>query len=401
MSEHRPEVADVIRDYGEGCLDLDRLTGEQRRVLRDLARCRTAALGGHGRVCDHCGHVQIAYNSCRNRHCPKCQGPARRRWLEARATDLLEVGYFHVVFTLPHELSALARRQRRIVYGLFFQAVARTLLQVAQDPRHLGAQIGFLAVLHTWGQKLTHHPHIHCVVPGGGLSADGTHWIPCRPSFFLPVKVLSRLLRGKMLAYLQQAVDQHALDRDPLCADPAAWRQLRHDLARKEWAVYAKPPFGGPHQVLKYLARYTHRVAIANSRLLGVQDGQVTFRWKDYADRGRQKPMTLDAAAFLRRFLLHLLPSGFVHMRYYGWLSHRVRRQQLSRCRRLLAQQSAPTRTPASNAGLLTDPAPSGDDNLWRCPACGQGRMVLVTHFDPDPCAPGAGIFPPREHDTS
>ncbi len=220
---------------------------------------------------------------------------ARRSWLAARAADLLEVGYFHVIFTLPHEFSSLARHNRRVVYGLFFRAVSRTLLQVARDPKHLGAQIGFLAVLHTWGQRLDHHPHIHCVVPGGGLSADGTQWIPCRPGFFLPVKVLSRLVRGKMLAYLRQAAQNHSLRREPRLADPIAWQRLLHQLAQKEWVVYAKPPFGGPRQVLKYLARYTHRVAISNARLLALQDGRVSFRWKDYADRGRQKTMTLEA----------------------------------------------------------------------------------------------------------
>jgi hypothetical protein len=326
---------------------------------------------------------------------------ARHSWLKARAADLLEVGYFHVIFTLPHELSSLARHNRRVVYGLFFRAISRTLLQVARDPKHLGAQIGFLAVLHTWGQRLEHHPHIHCVVPGGGLSVDGTQWIPCRPGFFLPVKVLSRLVRGKMLAYLRQAAENHLLRGDPRLADPIAWQRWLHHLAQKEWVVYAKPPFGGPRQVLKYLARYTHRVAISNARLVALEDGRVSFRWKDYADRGRRKIMTLEVPAFLRRFLMHRMPSGFVHIRHYGLLANRVRRQKLPRCRLLLAKGSVQRQDSADGERVADNDAVAAEDHSLRCPACREGRMVVVATFAPDPYRPGTGIPLPEENDTS
>ena len=402
MSPERPEVADVIRDYAQHGGALDRFSGQEQRVLRDLVRCRTAALGGHKRVCDRCAHEQIAYNSCRNRHCPKCQAMARRSWLEARAADLLEVGYFHVIFTLPHELSPLARLNRRVVYGLFFRAVSRTLLQVARDPKHLGAQIGFLAVLHTWGQRLHHHPHIHCVVPGGGLSADGTQWIPCRPGFFLPVKVLSRLVRGKMLAYLQRAMETQQLRSVQAHADAAAWRRHLSCLAQKEWVVYAKPPFGGPRQVLKYLARYTHRVAIANTRILAVEDGRVSFRWKDYADQGIEKTMTLDTAAFVRRFLWHVMPSGFVHIRHYGWLANRVRREKLPRCRRLLAMASGRKQEEQAAGEDRTDASETVTEKIAnRCPACRAGRMIIAVRLPRDPPGRSGGYLSPEGHDTS
>ena len=311
------EVADIIRAQGERFIERSRswLTWAQRKVLYAIERCRTAALGGHRDRCVRCGHRAISYNSCRNRHCFKCQTGARNRWLAERSKELLPVRYVHVVFTLPHQLAPLAYQNKRLLYRLLLQASAATLLEVAATPQHLGAEIGFLSVLHTWGQNLQHHPHVHCVIPAGGLSADHTRWIQPRYSFLLPAKVLSRVFRGKFVAGLQQVFRQGKLgfygDQESL-RDPKLFRAFVRSLFREDWVVYAKPPFGGPQYVLHYLARYTHRVAISNHRLISFQNGQVRFRWKDYAHGSKQRIMTLGADEFLRRFLLHVLPKGFV-----------------------------------------------------------------------------------------
>src|SRR5256712_1094337 len=310
------EVADVVHQYGAAYLARygSTLSPEQHRALRAIAVCRTAALGGHATQCDQCGHLEITYNSCGNRHCPKCPGRAQAAWLAARDAERLDVPYVHVVFTLPHLLSPLALHNPRVMYTLLFQVVAETLLTVARDPHHLGADIGFLAVLHTWGQTLHHHPHLHCVVPGGGLSPDGTQWRACRPTFFLPVRVLSRVFRRLFLTMLHQAYTAGALTLEGQCyplTDSARWQQFLGPLRATEWVVYAKPPIGGPRPVLKYLARYTHRVPIANRRLLALEDGRVTFRWKDYAHGNRHRTMTLDAVEFLRRFPPPIPPLGF------------------------------------------------------------------------------------------
>jgi hypothetical protein len=334
MTRPALEVADVFRRHGDAFLDRygDGLSHEQRRVLHDVTACRTAALGGHVEECDRCGHRQIAYNSCRNRHCPKCRATAAADWMEARAAELLPVEYFHVVFTLPAALGPIALQNPRAVYGLLFRAAAETLRRIAADPKHLGAEIGFLAVLHTWGQNLQHHPHVHCVVPGGGISPDGSRWVACRPGFFLPVRVLSRLFRGLFLALLRAAFDRGKLSfhgRIAGLADPGEFRRALAAVSGVEWVVYAKPPFGGPRQVLKYLARYTHRVAISNRRLVALDGDEVTFRWKDYARGGEQRVMKLQAVEFIRRFLLHVLPAGFVRIRHYGFLANRVCRAKL------------------------------------------------------------------------
>jgi hypothetical protein len=367
-------VADVIREFEGGYEERYGLSGEERRVLRDLTRCRTATLGGHKRICDRCGHEEISYNSCRNRHCPKCQARARAKWLDDRADDLLEVPYFHVVFTLPNAFGPLALQNRRRVYGILFRAVAVTLLTIGRDPKHLGAEIGFLAVLHTWSQKLQHHPHVHCVVPGGGLAPDGDQWIACRSKrFFLPVRVLSRLFRGKFLAYLRKAYRQEKLSLRGKLADlqdPATWSLWLEGLATQEWVVYAKPPFGGPTQALKYLARYTHRVAIANSRLVALGDGKVTFRWKDYARGNRQRLMTLDGTEFLRRFLLHILPSGFQRIRHYGFLGNRVRAKKLARAKSLLDEEEN------RKASAEEEPRDDTKEDPWLCPVCQAGHLV-------------------------
>ena len=380
MSEHRPEVADVIRSDLARFLKCYRPSREQYRVLNALADCRTAALGGHLKRCDNCSHEVVVYNSCRNRHCPKCQGAARAAWLEAREREVLDVEYFHVVFTVPHELASLALQNRRSVYGILFRAASETLWTLGRDPKFLGAELGCLAILHTWGQTLHAHPHLHCVIPGGGLSFDGERWLSCRDGFFLPVRVLGRLFRAKFLAHLHHAFERgrlHFHGRLRELEHPNDFEGLLETLRHKDWVVYAKPPFGGPRQVLKYLARYTHRVAISNQRLLSVDNGKVSFRYKDYSQASRHRTMTLDAVEFLRRFLLHVLPKGFVRIRYYGFLANRNRSEKLQRVRALLGQ------APLSSSAQLDLPASEDSTNeippfqtSELCPACKKGRLI-------------------------
>ena len=377
MNEHRLEVADVFRQHGEEFLKRwgNIVSPQQRKALRDIGACRTAILGGHVEQCDRCSHRVIAYNSCRNRHCPKCQSSARDHWLAERAKELLPVPYCHVVFTLPEQLAPLALQNARLFYSLLFRAVSRTLLEIAADPRHLGAHIGILAVLHTWSQNLMHHPHVHCVVPAGGIAPDGSRWIRCRQKFFLPVRVLSRLFRGKFLAFLRQAFADGKLKFfGPLSdlAEPSRFHTWLRKSLQTEWVVYAKPPFGGPGYVLKYLARYTHRVAISNGRLLSSEQGRVRFRWRDSKDHNRTKVMTLDAIEFIRRFLLHVLPSGFVKIRHFGFLANRNRSVKLALCRKLL---ETPPPLDAT-AGLLTDQQKCAVER--RCPVCQIGALHIV-----------------------
>jgi hypothetical protein len=373
MKPHRPEVADVIRTHQHDFLARWRhvLSREQKQALRALRDCRTAALGGHRYQCDRCEHRVLLYNSCRNRHCPKCRATARAKWLAERQAELLPVPYFHVVFTLPQQIGHLALQNPRRIYNILFQAASETLLTIAADPRHLGAAIGFLAVLHTWGQNLHLHPHLHCVVPGGGISPDGSRWIACRKSFFLPVRVLSRLFRKKFLRALGTAFRNGALHFSGELrhlSEPSAFRALCQQAARMEWVVYAKPPFGGPRRVLKYLARYTHRVAISNQRLRALDNGRVSFDWKDYARRGKTATMSLDAVEFLRRFLLHVLPSGLVRIRQFGFLANRGRKQKLEHCRALLA---VPPTAPSLGSGPRIEPP-------HPCPICKLGQLLLV-----------------------
>jgi hypothetical protein len=365
------EVADVIRGAGSKFLEHYRpsLTWAQVKVLTAIGRCRTAALGGHRDQCLRCGYQAISYNSCRNRHCPKCQTNAREKWLHKRQQELLPVGYYHLVFSVPHSLVPLVWQNKKVLFSLLFEAAAATLLEVAADPEHLGAEIGFLSILHTWGQTLQPHPHLHCVMPGGGLSPDHQRWIASRAHFFLPVKVLSRVFRGKFVAGLRRAAHNDRLTFHGEClslANPQAFAAFLRNLFREDWVVYAKPPFGGPEHVLQYLARYTHRVAISNHRILAVTDSHVTFRYKDYAHHSRQRTMTLTGEEFLRRFVQHVLPKGFPRIRYFGWLANRRRSQLLPRCRQLLAQR--PPATPV---------APSGETAVWRCPYC-HGAMQVV-----------------------
>ena len=380
------EVACVIRTLAsaDGTVPGLRLSTAQQRVLNDLAACRTAKLGGHLDACDACGELRVSYNSCRNRHCPKCQAHQRAAWLEDRCEDLLPVPYFHVVFTLPAELAALALQNKRELYRLLFATAADTLKTIAADPKHLGADIGFIAVLHTWGQTLVHHPHLHCVIPGGGLSPDGTTWIGCRDRFFLPVRVLSRLFRGKMLAALQQRFDAGRLPFHGALADLAdrgRFRSLCDHLRNKPWVVYAKPPFGGPEQVLKYLARYTHRVAIANSRITAIDSDSVSFRYHDYARGDRTRVMKLDAVEFLRRFLQHVLPERFVRIRHYGFLANRTRKEKLPRWRTLIARATGQNLTSPDLQACLE----ARRDDHQLCPTCHAGTLRRIQDFGPQP----------------
>src|SRR5579883_170249 len=371
------EVAEIFRRHGDAYRQAraGHLGLTERRVMSAIELCRTAALGGHVEHCADCGLVRIAYNSCRNRHCPRCQGLARAAWLAQRQAELLPVPYFHVVFTLPAAAAEIAFQNKATVYAILFRAAAETLCTIAAEPRHLGAEIGVVAVLHTWGQNLQHHPHVHCIVPAGGPSLDGTRWVACRPGFFLPVRVLSQFFRRLFLDKLRAAFDAGTLgfygDLAGL-ADQAAFERQLNQLRQLEWVVYAKPPFGHPDQVLAYLGRYTHRVAIANSRLLSIEQGQVSFRWRDYRHHGRAKVMTLAANEFIRRFLLHTLPDGFHRIRHYGFLANGHRHAKLAHCRQLLA---APAPLPPASADYRERYRQLTRRSLDLCPCCG-GTMV-------------------------
>lgn len=375
------DVADVFRAHGPAfrIAQPGHLSLGQLKVMSAIEACRTAELGGHVERCEDCAHVRIAYNSCRNRHCPKCQGAAAQRWLEARQAELLPLAYFHVVFTLPVQIADIAFHNKALVYDILFKAASETLLTIAADPKHLGARIGLTAVLHTWGSALTHHPHLHCIVPGGGLSQDGERWISCRKGFFLPVRVLSRLFRRLFLERLKAAhADGRLLffgERAAL-ADGGLFAAAMAPLRRAEWVVYAKPPFAGPRSVLAYLSRYTHRVAISASRLVSLDERGVTFRYKDYRINGpeRRKLMTLCAAEFIRRFLIHVLPSGFHRIRHYGLFANTARAANLAKIRAILRATSAPLPADAPNEDTAAADA-------FPCPSCG-GRMRLIEIFE-------------------
>jgi hypothetical protein len=366
------EVADIVRQHGDRFLETHRawVTGQHRRVLRAIAQCRTAALGGHRDRCDQCAQPALSYNSCRDRHCPKCLTAARNAWVTAREQELLPVGYVHLVFTVPEPLARLALANKRVVYDLLFRAAAATLLQVAANPKRLGAAIGGLMVLHTWGQRLQHHPHVHCVVPAGGLSPDRA--LHARPTFFLPVQVLRQVFRGKLVAGLRDAFHQGRLSfpgpLQSLATEPA-FRAFLRSLHRQAWVVYAKPPFGSPSHVLHYLARYTHRVAISNHRLVVVTDDTVAFRWKDYRHGSQIRTLTLDVDEFLRRFLLHVLPKRFVRIRYFGLLAPRCRTHDLATCRAALAVIPVP---PA-----IEPTVPGQSRSTWPCPRCGAPMRIV------------------------
>jgi len=385
MDRPKLEVADILRRYGEAYREQHgpSLSSAQRRVMTAIQVCRTAALGGHLEQCDSCSHQRPCYDSCRDRHCPKCQSLARAAWVEKRTSEVLATHYFHVVFTVPEQIAAIAYQNKDLVYGILFRATAETLSTIAADPQHLGAEIGFFAVLHSWGQNLLFHPHLHCVVPGGGISPDGTRWISCRLNFFLPVKVLSRLFRRLFLQYLQESFEAGKLQffsSLQALQDPKAFTGYLDPMRNLEWVVYAKPPFAGPHQVVDYVGRYTHRVAISNHRIVDIENGQVKFNWRDYRDNNQQKTMPLSADEFIRRFLLHVLPNGFHRIRYYGFLGNRHRKKKLERCRQLLGM--APANQSSSEP---TTPEDYRDRyqrltgrSLRECPVCHRGRMVAV-----------------------
>jgi Putative transposase/Transposase zinc-binding domain len=387
------ELGEIFRRYGPAyrTTHAGRLSRNQRRVMHAIERCRTAALGGHVEQCEACHHQRIAYNSCRNRHCAKCQALASARWLAARQAEVLPVPYFHVVFTLPAEIAAIAYQNKAVVYALLFRAVRETMQTLAADPKHLGAELGFLAVLHTWGQTLLYHPHLHCIVPGGGLAPDGQRWIACRPGFFLPVRVLSHFFRGRFLALLQEAFAQRRLQFFSSLAplvDASRFAAYLAPLRTADWVVYAKPPFGGPQQVLDYLGRYTHRVAIANHRLVAINNGTVSFHWRDYRHHHKRKVMTLSADEFLRRFLLHVLPAGFHRIRHYGFLGNRCRVAKLAQCRRLCVQAS-PTSMPVppKRAYRVHSPQLTGRP-FPVCPVCTRGSMVRIALLAAMPLSP-------------
>lgn len=377
------ELASIFHRFGAAYRQSHPLPRAHLRTMRALELCRTAALGGHVEQCCQCPFTRIAYNSCRNRHCPKCQSLDRAAWVAARQADLLPVEYFHVVFTLPPAVAAVALQNPRAVYNLLFQATAETLLAIARDPRHLGAEIGFFALLHTWGQNLLHHPHLHCVVPGGGLSPDGT-WVACRPGFFLPVRVLSRLFQRlftKGLARLYGKQELHFHGSLAHLTEPRRWALLLAKLGAKPWVVYAKPPLGGPGQVLEYLGRYSHRVAIANQRLLAMDETSVTFQWKDYRQPDRPKRMQLSGEEFVRRFLLHILPPGFQRIRHYGLLSNRQRKEALTKCRRQLGSGVADLLPSPGECRAVVERVRT--ESVHRCPACGTGLLLVVEMVSP------------------
>ena len=383
------EVADIFRRHGAAYRQTHagHLGRTEGRVMAAIEACRTSALGGHAERCTDCGFIRYAYNSCRDRHCPKCQGLARAEWLEARHAELLPAPYFHVVFAVPAPIADIAFYNKAIVYGILFRAAAEALRDIARDPRHLGAEIGAVAVLHTWGQALHHHPHLHCIIPGGGISPERTRWIACRPGFFLPVRVLSRRFRDLFVQQLRAAFAEGQLRLPGVLAalaDPAAFFARADELGRSEWVVFAKPPFAGPEQVLGYLGRYTHRVAIANSRLVGFDDGWVSFTWKDYREGGKTKTMRLSADEFIRRFLQHTVPDHFHRIRHFGFLANRHRAEKLALCRKLLA---APTPQPPSPRRWQERLFNLTGQDVELCPCCG-GRMQTTGVIPPQPSRP-------------
>ena len=385
-TSHGPEVADIFRQHGPAYRESHKLPRNHLRAMRAIEVCRTAILGGHKDKCDQCGHLEISYNSCRNRHCPKCQTLTKERWIEAQSEDLLPIEYFHVVFTIPSELNPLVSMNQKVMYDLLFRSVSETLIELANDPKHLGAKIGVISILHTWGQNLMAHPHIHCIVTGGGLSLDDS-WISCRKGFFLPVAVISALFRGKFLDHLKHCFKSGVLTFDGAIRhlkEPGAFESFSNQFYHKKWVVYCKPPFGGPKGVLQYLGRYTHRIAISNNRLLDNRDGNVSFLWRDYADDNRQKTMTLTADEFIRRFLLHVLPERYVRIRHFGLLANRNRKDNIAACHKMLSGENVTKekRRETWREQLLRI---CGID-VTICPVCQKGKMCTIERLLPVRC---------------
>jgi hypothetical protein len=378
------EVADIFRVYGPLYRNNHKLPVRYLKVMRAIETCRTHELGGHKYKCDTCGSYKISYNSCRNRHCPKCQNLDKERWLEARKKEVLPVHYFHAVFTLPENLRPLSLRNQEESYNILFQAVSDTLKTLSRDPKHIGAEIGFITVLHTWSQTLIDHPHIHCIIPGGGLSFDGKRWISCKDNFFIPVKVLSRIFRGKYLDYLKQAYDKNRLKftgQISSLGDKDKFNKLLNDLYDQDWHVYCKPPFKKPESVIEYLGRYTHRVAISNNRIVRIKDDHVTIKYRDYSDGDKIKDMELEASEFIRRFLLHVLPDQFFKIRYYGFLSARNRKTKLVKCKELLGAKITETEENDLNWQDFFEKVTGIDPTL--CPVCKKGRLIYFETINP------------------
>ena len=381
------EVADIFRQHGPAYRESHRLPRNHLRVMRAIEVCRTAVLGGH---------LEISYNSCRNRHCPKCQTLRKERWIEARSEDLLPIEYFHVVFTIPSELNPLASMNRKILYDLLFRSVSETLMELANDPKHLGTRIGAIGILHTWGQNLMDHPHIHCIVTGGGLSSDGSQWVSCRKGFFIPVRVMSALFRGKFLGLLKNSFTSGDLVFPRGIShlqEPGTFESFRRHLYHKKWVVYCKPPFDGPKGVLQYLGRYTHRIAISNNRILTIRDGNVSFLWRDYADDNRQKTMTLQAGEFIRRFLLHVLPARYVRIRHFGLLANRSRKDNIASCRELLGTGKTVTTEKARQETWQEQLLRICGINVTICPVCQKGKMSRIALLLPYRCNSPPGLF--------
>lgn len=382
------EVADIFREYGKSYREEVKLPAYMSKAMSAISKCRTSALGGHTQECDECGNIDISYNSCRNRHCPKCQASARDKWVEKMKRNLLPIGYFHVVLTLPHELNDIVLRNKKIMYGILFKAGSETLLELGRDKRHLGAQIGFIALLHTWGQNLMAHNHLHCIVPGGGLSIDGEKWVETkRQDFFIHVSVVSDLFKKKFMYYLLKAYKENKLKfigSIEKLKDEKEFRKLKRELYEKRWNVYCKPPFGGPEHVLEYIGRYTHRVAISNSRIIKVANGAVTFKWRDYSDQNKNKVMTVNAHEFIRRFLLHILPDRFVKIRHYGILGNKNVGTKLEKCKKLLSSRNKKVNA-VKKVDLIKD---MNFESEYICPCCGIGIMRKRQVVLPDKIGP-------------
>jgi hypothetical protein len=390
------EVADIFCEHGPAYRESQRLPRNHLRVMRAIEVCRTAVLGGHKDKCDNCGHLEISYNSCRNRHCPKCQTLRKERWIEARSEDLLPIEYFHVVFTIPSGLNPLVSINPKVLYDILFRSVSETIVELANDPKHLGARIGIIGILHTWGQNLMDHPHIHCIVTGGGLSPEGSCWVSCRKDFFIHVKVMSALFRGKFLDLLKNSFKSGDLVFPGSIShlkEPRAFESFRKQFYHKKWVVYCKPPFDGPMGVLQYLGRYTHRIAISNNRIIAIQDGNVSFLWRDYADDNRQKTMTLKADEFIRRFLLHVLPSRYVRIRHFGLLANRRRKDNIASCRECLGSGKTITKEKIRQETWQEQLLRICGIDVTSCPVCQKGRMFRVALLLPYRCNSPPELF--------
>jgi hypothetical protein len=390
------EVADIFRQHGPAYRESHRLPRNHLRVMRAIEVCRTAVLGGHKDQCDNCGHLEISYNSCRNRHCPKCQTLRKERWIEARSEDLLPIQYFHVVFTIPSELNPLVAMNRKVMYDLLFRSVSETLMELSHNPKHLGARIGAIGLLHTWGQNLMDHPHIHCVVTGGGLSSDGSRWVSCRKGFFMPVKVMSALFRGKFLDRLKKSFTSGDLvfpDSISHLKEPKTFESFRRHLYHKKWFVYCKPPFDGAKGALQYLGRYTHRIAISNNRILAIRDGHVSFLWRDYADGNRLKTLTLKADEFIRRFLLHVLPPRYVRIRHFGLLANRNCKDNIAACREIIGGGQPILKENVRQETWQEQLLRICGMDVTACPVCQKGRMFRVALLFPYRCNSPPEVF--------